>query len=85
MSTYLLAFLVSEFNERANGEFYVVARPEYYSQTNYSFEIGQKLLQEYSNYMPIPYYKMGVDKMHLAAIPDFSAGAMENWGILTFR
>ena len=85
MSTYIIAFLVSEFNDRSNGIFGVVARPEYYAQTQYSFDVGQKLLKELDTYFDLPYYDMGVTKMHLAAIPDFSAGAMENWGLLTFR
>lgn len=87
MSTYLLAFLVSDFNERTDeeGEFYVVARPEYYSQTEYASEVGRKLLAKYDTYTNLPFYKTGVEKMHLAAIPDFSAGAMENWGLLTYR
>ncbi|XP_046806348.1 membrane alanyl aminopeptidase-like [Lucilia cuprina] len=85
MSTYILAFIVSEFNDRYDGEFGVLARPEYYSQTEYIFDAGKKLLKALDDYMGIPYYSMGNDKMHLAAIPDFSAGAMENWGLLTFR
>lgn len=87
MSTYLLAFLVSDFNERTdeNGDFYVVARPEYYSQTEYASDIGRQLLAEYDKYTKLPFYETGVEKMHLAAIPDFSAGAMENWGLLTYR
>ncbi|XP_065372514.1 membrane alanyl aminopeptidase [Calliphora vicina] len=85
MSTYILAFIVSEFNDRYDGEFGVLARPEYYSQTEYIFDAGKQLLKALDDYMGIPYYSMGDDKMHLAAIPDFSAGAMENWGLLTFR
>ncbi|XP_055853626.1 membrane alanyl aminopeptidase-like [Episyrphus balteatus] len=87
MSTYILAFLVSDFNERndADGQFYVVARPEYYSQTEYALDVGGKLLVKFDDYTKLPYYEIGVEKMHLAAIPDFSAGAMENWGLLTYR
>lgn len=85
LSTYLLAFIVSEFNERFNGNFGVLARPEYYQQTEYAFDVGQEILKEFDTYLNIPYYNMGIDKMHMAAIPDFSAGAMENWGLLTYR
>ncbi|XP_055908825.1 membrane alanyl aminopeptidase-like [Eupeodes corollae] len=87
MSTYLLAFLVSDFNERTDvdGQFYVVARPEYFGQTEYGFDIGRELLTAFDTYTKLPFYEYGVEKMHLAAIPDFSAGAMENWGLLTYR
>ncbi|XP_073820070.1 membrane alanyl aminopeptidase-like [Musca autumnalis] len=85
LSTYLLAFIVSEFNERFNGDFGVIARPEFYAQTEYAFDVGQKILNEFGDYFNMSYYTMGIDKMHMAAIPDFSAGAMENWGLLTYR
>ncbi|XP_069962085.1 membrane alanyl aminopeptidase-like [Bactrocera oleae] len=85
MSTYILAFIVSEFAERSNTNFGVIARPEYYDQTEYSYTVGQQLLAALNSYFGINYYEMGNDKMHMAAIPDFSAGAMENWGLLTYR
>ncbi|XP_073817389.1 membrane alanyl aminopeptidase [Musca autumnalis] len=85
MSTYLLAFIVSEFNERFNGDFGVIARPEFYAQTEYAFDVGQEILKDLGDYFNMSYYTMGNDKMHMAAIPDFSAGAMENWGLLTYR
>ncbi|XP_067625605.1 membrane alanyl aminopeptidase-like [Eurosta solidaginis] len=85
MSTYLLAFIVSEFTQRYNSQFGVISRPEYYDQTEYSFNVGQEILSKLDSYFGIKYYDMGNDKMHMAAIPDFSAGAMENWGLLTYR
>lgn len=85
MSTYILAFIVSEFNERYDGEFGVIARPEFYQQTEYAYDVGKLSLNDLSEYFNISYYSMGNDKMHMAAIPDFSAGAMENWGLLTYR
>lgn len=85
MSTYILAFTISEFNERSNGDFGVSARPEFYLQTEYAFNVGMKILAKLDDYLGVKYYGMGVDKMHMAAIPDFAAGAMENWGLLTYR
>lgn len=85
MSTYLLAFIISEFSIRKDETFGVLARPEFYPQTQYSFNVGRKILAELSTYLDLNYYTLGNDKMDMAAIPDFSAGAMENWGLLTYR
>ncbi|EDW23766.1 GL23790 [Drosophila persimilis] len=85
MSTYILAFIISEFTARKDEQFGVLARPEYYSQTQYSYNVGRKILEEIGKYVDLDYYTLGNDKMDMAAIPDFSAGAMENWGLLTYR
>uniref|UniRef100_T1GJ33 Peptidase M1 membrane alanine aminopeptidase domain-containing protein n=1 Tax=Megaselia scalaris TaxID=36166 RepID=T1GJ33_MEGSC len=85
MSTYIIAFLVSEFVARSDGYFLVHARPEFYDQTKFAYEANKDLLEALDRANGIPYMSMGNDKMALAAIPDFSAGAMENWGLLTYR
>lgn len=85
MSTYLLAFIFSEFIARKDSTFGVYARPEFYAQTQYSFNVGRNILDEMSKYLDLNYFELGNDKMDMAAIPDFSAGAMENWGLLTYR
>ncbi|XP_016982032.2 membrane alanyl aminopeptidase [Drosophila rhopaloa] len=85
MSTYLLAFIISEFVARKDDNFGVFARPEYYAQTQYPYNVGVQILKEMGDYLDKDYYSMGNDKMDMAAIPDFSAGAMENWGLLTYR
>lgn len=54
------------------------------SQGQYIFEKGQKILQTLSDYMGIDYYSK-MPKMDLVAVPDFDAGAMENWGMNTYR
>lgn len=87
MSTYLVAFIVSEFQIRNSSDtFRVIARPDAYDQTYYASEVGPKLLSQLELYLDYPYSNMTeMTKMDLAALPDFSAGAMENWGLLTFR
>lgn len=82
MSTYLLAFIVSEFVCRENNEktFQVCARPNAFELTEYAFEVGQKLLAQMDQLFDKPYAQHGLGKLTMAAIPDFSAGAMENWG-----
>lgn len=82
MSTYLLAFIVSEFQCRSNEArtFQVCARPEVYEYTKYSFEAGQMALSELQTLLDYPYASHGLNKLTLAAIPDFSVVAMENWG-----
>lgn len=81
MSTYLVAFIVSEFQCRANEKdtFFVCSRPNAYNQTKYSFDVGQKTLAKFDEIFDYKYEKH-ISKMAMVAIPDFNAGAMENWG-----
>ncbi|KAH8382802.1 hypothetical protein KR009_005332 [Drosophila setifemur] len=85
MATYIVAFIISDFSSRRDNVFGVLARPEYYAQTQYPYNVGRQILVEMGKYLNMDYYSMGNDKMDMAAIPDFSAGAMENWGLLTYR
>lgn len=81
MSTYLVAFVVSEFKCRENGDknFTVCSRPPAYDQTEYSLDVGQKILAKFDELFDYPYNKQ-MKKMHMMAVPDFAAGAMENYG-----
>lgn len=88
MSTYLVAFIVSEFRVRENSAqtFGIIARPDAYAQTVYAFDIGQMLLTRLDQWTAYAHNEVpAIEKMHMAALPDFSAGAMENWGLLTYR
>ena len=87
MSTYLLAFIVGEFDyvegRDANGVLIRVYTPMTKSeQGHFALEVAQKTLPFYSNYFKVNY---PLPKLDLIAIPDFSAGAMENWGLVTYR
>ncbi|EFN65601.1 Aminopeptidase N [Camponotus floridanus] len=84
MSTYLVAFIVSDFDVRRSedGNFGVWARHDAINQSQYSLNIGPKILKYYEEYFQI---KFPLPKMDMVALPDFSAGAMENWGLITYR
>uniref|UniRef100_A0A8C6B248 Aminopeptidase n=1 Tax=Monodon monoceros TaxID=40151 RepID=A0A8C6B248_MONMO len=58
------------------------AAPDKWSQTHYALEASLKLLDFYENYFDIHY---PLAKLDLVAIPDFESGAMENWGLVTYR
>ncbi|KAI4459110.1 protease m1 zinc metalloprotease [Holotrichia oblita] len=91
MSTYLIAFIVSKFQgygsqDGDRAQYDVWVQPDALSTAKYAYDTGLKVLEELDNYTGIPYYEMdGVEKMDQIAIPDFSAGAMENWGLVTYR
>ncbi|XP_061280441.1 leucyl-cystinyl aminopeptidase isoform X2 [Bos javanicus] len=86
MSTYLVAFIVGELknlSQDVNGTLVsIYAVPEKIGQVQHALETTVKLLDFYQSYFEIQY---PLKKLDLVAIPDFEAGAMENWGLLTFR
>jgi aminopeptidase N len=90
MSTYLVAFLVSEFNCTTGDEVdgiptEVCSRPGTQDTTNIALETAPQILAVMQAYTGLSYKDFNIGKLTQAAIPDFSAGAMENWGLTTFR
>ncbi|XP_016983809.1 aminopeptidase N-like [Drosophila rhopaloa] len=87
MSTYLVAYSVNQFSNKPstlpNGAlFRTWARPNAIDQCDYAAEFGPKVLQYYEELFGI---KFPLPKIDQIALPDFSAGAMENWGLVTYR
>lgn len=86
MSTYLVAFIVANFTPNhknvSDTLVSVYSVPEKEEHTGYALDTAAKLLEFYNNFFEIDY---PLKKLDLVAIPDFLAGAMENWGLITFR
>ncbi|XP_050343236.1 aminopeptidase N [Nymphalis io] len=82
MSTYLVAFAVTDFANMSDNNFSVWARKEALPSAAYALAIGPKILTFLEEYYKI---KFPLPKIDMIALPDFKAGAMENWGLLTFR
>lgn len=88
MSTYLVAFMVSEFEYKVgdktdnNVTFRIWARKDALNQVEFARQVGPKFLEYYEKFFDVKY---PLPKQDMAAIPDFGAGAMENWGLITYR
>ena len=87
MSTYLLAFIVGRFEHietitKSGVKVRVFTTSGKKHQAEFALRTAAKVLEFYEEYFGIPYPLPVLD---LIAIPDFAAGAMENWGAVTYR
>ncbi|XP_021928261.1 puromycin-sensitive aminopeptidase isoform X3 [Zootermopsis nevadensis] len=87
MSTYLVAVVVGEYDyvedKSHDGVLVRVYTPVgKREQGRFALYVATKVLPYYKDYFQIAY---PLPKIDLIAIADFSAGAMENWGLVTYR
>ncbi|KGG50376.1 hypothetical protein DI09_73p40 [Mitosporidium daphniae] len=88
MSTYLVAFVVGEiefieaFTKNGNIPVRVYAPIGFIHQGHFALDVGVKTLDFFTEYFGESY---PLPKMDMIAIPDFASGAMENWGLVTYR
>jgi aminopeptidase N len=87
MPVYTLAWAVGNFDSietvTQNGtEVRVLTEGGKIKSGEIALETAVKALESLEEYFGIPYE---LPKLDLLAIPDFSYGAMENWGIIIFR
>jgi aminopeptidase N/puromycin-sensitive aminopeptidase len=86
MSTYLVAWLVGDFKcseGKTDGvAIRVCATPDKVKLTRFALDSAKQTLHDYDRYFGIKY---PMAKLDLVAVPDFEAGAMENFGCITFR
>ena len=88
MSTYLLAFIVGRFHGKTIANSHGVEITTYaplnqpLDSVDFANEVAARSLDFYDDEFGIKYPLAKCDQV---AIPDFEAGAMENWGLVTYR
>ncbi|XP_021919323.1 endoplasmic reticulum aminopeptidase 1-like isoform X2 [Zootermopsis nevadensis] len=87
MSTYLVAFVVCDYKRitrqtQKKVSVSVYAPNEMISQASFALSTAADAMDYYEEFFGVPY---PLPKQDLIAIPDFAAGAMENWGLITYR
>ncbi len=88
MSTYLLAFVIGEIHKKTDktksgvevNAWATVAQPN--SSLDFALDVAVKSIEFFEDYFDTPY---PLPKADHVALPDFSSGAMENWGLITYR
>lgn len=84
----MIAFIVSDFGFSTNKNVThtfphrVYAKPDEVINTALALKDGERILIAIEDYLKV---KFSYPKMDQIAIPDFAAGAMENWGLVTYR
>ncbi len=88
MSTYLLAFVIGELQRKSGATKDGVKVNVYATHTqpanslDFALEHSIQSIEFFNDYFGVPYPLQKCDQV---AIPDFANGAMENWGLLTYR
>ena len=87
MSTYLLAFIIGELNCVESKDFRIPVKvwappDQEIERGRFSVDLAARTLEFYEKKFDSPY---PLPKMDMVAVPDFAAGAMENWGLVTYR
>lgn len=86
MSSYLLYLGVGEFEflqDKVGKTLVRIATvPGKRKQGEFALDLTKKFLSYFQEYSKVPY---PLPKLDMIALPDFAAGAMENWGAITFR
>ncbi|XP_006820978.1 aminopeptidase N-like [Saccoglossus kowalevskii] len=87
MSTYLNAYTVGDWacvqSTTRNGiDLRIWCQPSLLYQAEYALNVGMVQLSNFEDLWNIPY---PMAKMDMSALPVFSSGAMENWGLVFYR
>uniref|UniRef100_A0A670YHM1 Aminopeptidase n=1 Tax=Pseudonaja textilis TaxID=8673 RepID=A0A670YHM1_PSETE len=87
MSTYLVAWAVHQFKyeERKSSRgipLRIYAQPLQIKTASYAANVTKVVFDYFEEYFSMNYSLPKLDKI---AIPDFGTGAMENWGLITYR
>jgi len=88
MSSYLLAFVIGELHKKSartksGVEVSIWAIPAQNENTlDFALDIATRSIDFYDEYFGVKY---PLPKSDHVALPDFSSGAMENWGLITYR
>src|SRR4029078_3249601 len=87
MPTYLLCFVIAELEclqgKDKNGiPIGIWTTPGKKDQGKFALEVAKHTLPYFSDWFGIPYM---LPKLDMVALPDFASGAMENWGLVTYR
>ena len=88
MSTYLLAFVCGDIHKAHTtthsgievAVWATSAQPA--SSFTFALDVSKRSIEFFEQYFGVPYPLPKIDHV---ALPDFSSGAMENWGLVTYR
>lgn len=83
MSTYLLAFAVTDFVAKTVARQQVLVRPDGLGQVDVTLTAGTKIIDALDAHTGVAYHDYMAKLTHIA-IPDRGTGAMENWGLVTY-
>ena len=87
MSTYILAWAIGEFDmvqtyTNTGVSIRIFSPPGRATHGNFALDAGKRALEFYNDFFGVPY---PLPKLDMICCTEFAMGAMENWGLVTYR
>ncbi|CAD6995173.1 unnamed protein product [Ceratitis capitata] len=85
MSTYLVAFMLSELESDSSGYLTTIIRPGYVDKIPFAYQVTARAINAFEELTQQNYNQLGLPLMQIVGSPIFPHTGMENWGLVIYK
>lgn len=85
MSSYLLAFMVTNFVSYGSKDLQMITPKDKINETLFAYKVAKDVLTFYDSYFPKTYKQLGNSELQITFSNKYKYLALENWGLIVLR